>query len=108
MKQVPAAFGVFLLAAAVSASVKAQQNTPLPPQDAATEEERAKDAVDLDQVIVTGVRAPKAVDRIPGAVSLVSTRTSAWTAKLREKVINSRHTAGKRRNTGSTQAGRNG
>ena len=56
MKQVPAAFGVFLLAAAVSASVQAQQNTPLP-QDAASEQERAKDAVDLDQVIVTGVRS---------------------------------------------------
>lgn len=84
MKQVPAAFGVFLLAAAVSASVKAQQNTPLPPQDAATEEERAKDAVDLDQVIVTGVRAPKAVDRIPGAVSLVSKEEIAHTLLVTE------------------------
>jgi iron complex outermembrane recepter protein len=84
MKQVPAAFGVFLLAAAVSASVKAQQNTPLPPQDAAAEEERAKDAVDLDQVIVTGVRAPKAVDRIPGAVSLVSKEEIAHTLLVTE------------------------
>lgn len=84
MKQVPAAFGVFLLAAAVSASVKAQQNTPLPPQDAATEEERAKDAVDLDQVIVTGVRAPKSIDRIPGAVSLVSKEEVKHTLALTE------------------------
>lgn len=87
MKQVPAAFGVFLLAAAVSASVKAQQNTPLPPQDAATEEERAKDAVDLDQVIVTGVRAPKAVDRIPGAVSLVSKEEIAHTLLVDRKSV---------------------
>lgn len=84
MKQVPAAFGVFLLAAAVSASVKAQQNTPLPPQDAETEEERAKDAVDLDQVIVTGVRAPKSIDRIPGAVSLVSKEEVKHTLALTE------------------------
>ncbi|WP_447938527.1 TonB-dependent receptor [Pseudoxanthomonas mexicana] len=84
MKQVPAAFGVFLLAAAVSASVKAQQNTPLPPQDAATEEAKAKDAVDLDQVIVTGVRAPKAVDKIPGAVSLVSKEEIAHTLLVTE------------------------
>jgi iron complex outermembrane receptor protein len=83
MKQVPAAFGVFLLAAAVSASVKAQQNTPLPPQDATTEE-RAKDAVDLDQVIVTGVRAPKSIDRIPGAVSLVSKEEVKHTLALTE------------------------
>ncbi|SDQ34636.1 iron complex outermembrane recepter protein [Pseudoxanthomonas sp. CF385] len=84
MKQVPAAFGVFLLAAAVSASVKAQQNTPLPPQDATTEEAKAKDAVDLDQVIVTGVRAPKAVDKIPGAVSLVSKEEIAHTLLVTE------------------------
>ncbi|MBD9479232.1 TonB-dependent receptor [Pseudoxanthomonas sp. PXM02] len=83
MKQVPAAFGVFLLAAAVSASVKAQQNTP-PPQDAAAEQERAKDATDLDQVIVTGVRSPKAVDRIPGAVSLVSKEEIAHTLLVTE------------------------
>lgn len=70
MKQVPAAFGVFLLAAAVSASVHAQQNTPLPAEEdeAATE----RQAVNLDQVIVTGVRTPKAVDKIPGAITLVS------------------------------------
>ncbi|HSX63373.1 MAG TPA: TonB-dependent receptor, partial [Pseudoxanthomonas sp.] len=70
MKQVPAAFGVFLLAAAVSASVHAQQSTPLPAEEdeAATERE----AVNLDQVIVTGVRTPKAVDKIPGAITLVS------------------------------------
>jgi len=72
MKQVPAAFGVFLLAAAVSASVKAQQNTP-PPQDEATEKERArKDAVNLDRMIVTGTRAPKSAEKIPGAINVVS------------------------------------
>ncbi len=83
MNQVPAAFGVFLLAAAISASVKAQQNTP-PPQDAAVEEERAKDAVDLDHVIVTGTRAPKSVDKIPGAVTLVSKEEIKHTLALTE------------------------
>lgn len=66
MKQVPAAFGVFLLAAAVSASVHAQQTNAVP----AGESDR--DATDLDKVVVTGTRSPKAVDKIPGAVTLVS------------------------------------
>lgn len=70
MKQVPAAFGVFLLAAAVSASVHAQQPTAADAQaDEAGEDDRA---TDLDAVIVTGTRSPKAVDKIPGAVTLVS------------------------------------
>lgn len=71
MKQVPAAFGVFLLAAAVSASVQAQQNTPLP-EDKAAEQERGKEAVNLDRMIVTGTRAPKSVEKIPGAINVVS------------------------------------
>jgi iron complex outermembrane receptor protein len=68
--------GVFLLAAAVSDSVRAQQ------VDAAQarEDERAASssgrkpaqATDLDRVIVTGVRAPKAVDKIPGAISIIT------------------------------------
>ncbi len=71
MKRVPATFGVFLLAVAVSASIKAQQNTP-PPQDEVTEKEREKDAVNLDRMIVTGTRALKSVDNIPGAIKIVS------------------------------------
>lgn len=78
MKHVPAAFGVFLLAAAVSASVRAQQNTPPPVDD------EKKSAVELDNVIVTGVRAPKAIDKIPGAITLVSKEEVAHTLLLTE------------------------
>ena len=69
MKYVPATFGVFLLAAAVSASVHAQQAAaPADPAPAAD----SQDATDLDAVIVTGSRSPKAIDKIPGAITLVS------------------------------------
>ncbi|MFT3754357.1 MAG: TonB-dependent receptor [Pseudoxanthomonas sp.] len=70
MKHVPATFGVFLLAAAVSASLHAQQATTA--ADESQGDKDKKGAVDLDRMIVTGTRAPKAVDRIPGAVSIVS------------------------------------
>lgn len=69
MKHVPATFGVFLLAAAVSASVHAQQAVPA---DSSPAEAQQEDAVDLDSVIVTGSRTPKAIDRIAGAISVVS------------------------------------
>ncbi|WP_141455500.1 TonB-dependent receptor [Pseudoxanthomonas sp. z9] len=82
MKHVPAAFGVFLLAAAVSASVKAQQNTPPPPDEASKAGE--VEATNLDQVIVTGVRTPKAVDKIPGAITLVSKEDIAHTLLVTE------------------------
>lgn len=41
-------------------------------QDTATDERGKPSATTLDNVIVTGTRAPKAVDRIPGAVSIIS------------------------------------
>lgn len=69
MKHVPATFAVFLLAAAVSASVHAQQAVPA---DSNPAEAPQEDAVDLDSVIVTGTRTPKAIDRIAGAISVVS------------------------------------
>jgi iron complex outermembrane recepter protein len=71
MNHVPATFGVFLLAAAVSASVHAQEAAaPVDPDLSATGE--SVEATDLDSVIVTGTRSPKAVDKIPGAVTVVS------------------------------------
>ena len=43
-------------------------------QDAgdAQREDKKDDATNLDRMIVTGTRAPKAVDKIPGAVTVVS------------------------------------
>lgn len=81
MKHVPATFGVFLLAAAVSASVHAQQTAPAP--DADQTEEKA-DAVDLDSVIVTGTRSAKAIDRLPGAISVVTKEELAHTLLVTE------------------------
>lgn len=71
MKHVPATFGVFLLAAAVSASVHAQQAAAAAEPAPAADSQPA-DATDLDAVIVTGSRSPKAIDKIPGAITLVS------------------------------------
>ena len=64
----------------VSASVKAQQNAPLPDDASKSEVE----ATNLDQVIVTGVRTPKAVDKIPGAITLVSKEDIAHTLLVTE------------------------
>ena len=54
------------LALAISASAHAQTEQTTDQEAASTK------ATTLDNVIVTGTRAPKAVDRIPGAVSIVS------------------------------------
>ena len=72
MKYVPATFGVFLLAAAVSASVHAQQAAAPADPDQTEEAKRKLDAVDLESVVVTGTRSPKAIDKIPGAITLVT------------------------------------
>ncbi len=84
MKQVPATFGIFLLAAAVSASVHAQQAAPAPAGQEEEEQERALDAVDLDRVITTGTRTPKAIDKIPGAITLVTKEEIRRTLALTE------------------------
>ena len=72
MKYVPATFGVFLLAAAVSASVHAQQVAAPADLDQTEEAKKKLDAVDLESVVVTGTRSPKAIDKIPGAITLVT------------------------------------
>jgi len=84
MKQVPATFGIFLLAAAVSASVHAQQAAPAPAALEEEEQERALDAVDLDRVVTTGTRTPKAIDKIPGAITVVSPEEIQHTLLLTE------------------------
>ncbi|MGH8027532.1 MAG: TonB-dependent receptor [Pseudoxanthomonas sp.] len=81
MKHVPATFGVFLLAAAVSASVHAQQAAAA--AEPSQTEEKVK-ATDLDSVVVTGTRSPKAIDKIPGAITLVSKEEIAHTLLVTE------------------------
>ena len=74
MKKVPVALGVLVLAAAISSSVQAQQMQAANEDDSRSAGKRAQDkkATDLDRVIVTGVRAPKAVDKIPGAITIIT------------------------------------
>lgn len=47
-------------------------------------QERGKAATNLDNVIVTGTRAPRAVDRIPGAVSVITTQEISNALSLSE------------------------
>jgi iron complex outermembrane receptor protein len=82
MRHAPATFGLLLLAAAVSASVHAQQAASPSPEPA--EESEQAQATDLDAVIVTGSRSPKAIDRIPGAVTLINAEEVQRTLSLTE------------------------
>ncbi|WP_313172726.1 TonB-dependent receptor [Stenotrophomonas sp.] len=74
MKKAPVVLGVLALAAAISSSVQAQQMQAADEEDSRSADKRAQDrkATELDRVIVTGVRAPKAVDKIPGAISIIT------------------------------------
>jgi iron complex outermembrane receptor protein len=90
MKQIPAALGCLLLASAISASLHAQQVTPQDDAETSTEGQapaEAKDgkkAVDLNQVVVTGTRTATAIDKIPGAITLVSKAEVERTLSLTE------------------------
>jgi hypothetical protein len=84
MTHVPSKFALCLLAAAISAGVHAQQANTMSAQNEAEEEAKALDAVTLDAVIVTGNRTPKAVDKIPGAITVVSAAEVQHTLLLTE------------------------
>ncbi|PZP58942.1 MAG: TonB-dependent receptor [Pseudoxanthomonas spadix] len=87
MKKMPVTLGVFVLAAAVSASVRAQQAQAAAEQGATEQNPQdapATKAKDLDRMIVTGTRAPKAVDKIPGAISVISQQEVAQTLAVTE------------------------
>jgi iron complex outermembrane recepter protein len=74
IKPLSAAIGIALASMMPAASALAQQ----------AEEEQGTEAARLDRVIVTGTRAPKAVDKIPGAISVVSTEDIRHTLSLTE------------------------
>lgn len=86
IKPLSAAIGSILLASAMSASVHAQETAPAPASDTdATDEAKKKEEVKtLKQVIVTGQRSPKAVDQIPGAITVVSPEEVAHTLAVTE------------------------
>jgi iron complex outermembrane receptor protein len=76
IKPLTAAISSILLFSAIPAGAHAQDATPAgataTTQDAARQDARKKDkAVELGQVIVTGTRTPKAVDEIPGAITVI-------------------------------------
>jgi len=82
MSRKPVGYAVLLLASAISFHVRAQQSEQSSVQG---EEPTDKSAVELDAVTVTtGSRTAKAVDRIPGAVTVVSKAEVAHTLALTE------------------------
>ncbi len=73
MKHVSTALGCLLLASAISASLHAQQTAPVNAPADTSEAKKQQDAVELGAVTVTtGTRTAKAVDKIPGAVTVIS------------------------------------
>ncbi|TDK23080.1 TonB-dependent receptor [Luteimonas aestuarii] len=74
IKPLSAAIGIALASMLTATGAFAQQ----------ADEEQGSEAARLDRVIVTGTRAPKAVDKIPGAISVVSTEDIRHTLSLTE------------------------
>ncbi len=80
IKPLSAAIACLLFAGVPVENARAQENAQSVPPDANAQEEKApansanqaQGATDLDKVVVTGTRTPKAVDKIPGAITLVS------------------------------------
>ncbi|MGN0857826.1 MAG: TonB-dependent receptor [Stenotrophomonas sp.] len=66
------------LTAAISSVLLAASIAPALAQDAASQ------ATDLDQVMVTGTRTPVAIDKVPGAVTLVNAEQVQRTLNLTE------------------------
>ena len=83
MNHRPVRYAGLLLAAAISSHVQAQQNqTTQAPADASASEQAA---VQLDTITVTtGSRTAKAVDKIPGAVTVISAAEVQHTLSLTE------------------------
>lgn len=71
LKPLTAAIACILFASALPLSAQAQDAATGSADVVAEEEDQT--ATELDAVIVTGSRSPKAIDRIPGAVTLITT-----------------------------------
>ncbi|MCW5579738.1 MAG: TonB-dependent receptor [Luteimonas sp.] len=79
IKPLSAAIGI-----ALATSLGAGQRKPCPRQNASADDRSEEEATRLDTVIVTGTRAPKSVDKIPGAISVVSTEEIKHTLAVTE------------------------
>ncbi len=116
MRQIPAAVA-FALFVCSSTTVLAQQ-PPQPAASAASAAERERpappSAPDLSPVIITGTRSPKAVDKIPGAITIISPQevehtllvTEDATAVLARTVPGYSESSQALSNTGETLRGR--
>jgi iron complex outermembrane recepter protein len=104
IKPLSAAIGIALASTLTATCAFAQQ----------ADEEPGTEAARLDRVIVTGTRAPKAVDKIPGAVNIVSeaevrrtlTLTEDATAVLARSVPGYAESSQAMSNTGENLRGR--
>lgn len=72
------------LSAAIASILLASVAAPAFAQSAAAQNDEKDEAKQLDAVIVTGSRSPKAVDKIPGAITVVSQEEVAHTKALTE------------------------
>ncbi|TDP72324.1 TonB-dependent receptor [Roseateles toxinivorans] len=83
MRQVPATLTTLLLVSAISAAY-AQQAAPAPAAAASVPEAGNSDAKRLETTIVTGTRTAKSIDKIPGAITVVSKEDLAHTLAVTE------------------------
>ncbi|MGV8944543.1 TonB-dependent receptor [Thermomonas sp.] len=74
IKPLVAAISTILLTSAFVGNVQAQDATKA----------KEKDATDLDKVITTGTRTPKSIEKIPGAITVVSQAEVAHTEAITE------------------------
>ncbi|MBB5208300.1 TonB-dependent receptor [Chiayiivirga flava] len=72
------------LSAAIALALLTTFAQPVLAQDTATSAEERLDAERLDEIVVTGTRSPKSVDKIPGAVTVVSEAEVQRTLALTE------------------------
>ena len=115
IKPLSAAISSVLLASALAGNARAQDPAPDADEANATDATDAqRKAVDLDGVIVTGTRTPKAIDKIPGAITVVSPQeiqhtllvTEDATAVLARTVPGYAESSQAMSNTGETLRGR--
>ncbi|MFC4763158.1 TonB-dependent receptor [Dyella koreensis] len=117
IKPLTAAISSILLLSVIGSHAQAQDATPANSNDTskdAKKTDKDKSAVNLQQVIVTGTRSPKAVDEIPGAITVVSKEeiqhtllvTEDATAVLARSVPGYAESSQAMSNTGETLRGR--
>lgn len=80
----PLTAALWCILSAMASTAHAQQADPGTPAADGDTAEKQEDAKRLDTVIITGTRSPKAIDKIPGAVNVVSEEEVKQTLVLTE------------------------